>query len=208
MGTTLWEAAVVVPGAIAFVLIRRKSTSRVILLIPLMACLLSATFHIKDVYRLRIMGEAAGNAAAKPHELHFLHLPENPSELWKKLEDAESSRIAVVAGWCLSGHNWFVYPLLGSRLQNRWFYIAPTCSGKPYDTAPGSAGKRETCLSYEKWLTRLMAHEIDVVCVLAKPTIENEWMKAHPESFRLIAQSKPNALNQLYKILPKRRSPR
>ena len=63
--------------------------------------------------------------------------------LWKKLDQSRPLTIALATGNAYQGHNWFIYPYLGSRLQNRVRYVVPPRSIEaqslifPAGTAPG-----------------------------------------------------------------------
>ncbi|TFH14663.1 MAG: hypothetical protein E4H02_09450, partial [Lentisphaerales bacterium] len=46
---------------------------------------------------------------------------------WRKVDmPDEPFTIAVTAGWGMRGHNWFLYPLMGRRLQNQLVYVSPS----------------------------------------------------------------------------------
>ena len=67
--------------------------------------------HRYDVYRLFADGRLDGFDRAAPVDAW---------PAWRRLDTDSPVTIATAAGWDdLAGHNWFRYPLLGSRLQNR-----------------------------------------------------------------------------------------
>lgn len=102
--------------------------------------------------------------------------------IWKALDDPTGHRIAVTAGWDRVGHNWYRYPLLGSRLQNRVLYVPITGDGSIVDyRTPTEVGRRG---DYRAWLERLVEARVDYVVSLApRWTIEDQWMRNTPELF-------------------------
>ncbi|MER3439502.1 MAG: hypothetical protein C4346_18985, partial [Chloroflexota bacterium] len=60
---------------------------------------------------------------------------------WRYLDNpSRPLTIAFTTGWTPPGHHWFLYPLMGRRLQNRITYISPAPSGALLSYAPGFAG--------------------------------------------------------------------
>ena len=110
--------------------------------------------------------------------------------VWRALDDGSPHRLAVVAGFAMSGHNAFVYPLFGGRLQNAVLYVPPTRDGAPLDYGlerdPWPRASRPA-----EWFERLAAQRVDVVVTLAPPPpVEIAWIRAHPERFERIACSR------------------
>jgi len=89
--------------------------------------------------------------------------------------------IALTAGWHEAGENWFFYPLMGSRLQNTVTYVPLSHAGQI-----GSADfvRRENGRASE-WRDELRVRRITMVFVQAPWPVEDEWMRASPESFTL-----------------------
>ena len=103
--------------------------------------------------------------------------------IWQALDSESPHRIALTAGWDGVGHNWYSYPLLGSRLQNEVFYVSPTRDGRPldYSLEPDSA----RAVSFAAWVTRLTALHIDTIVMLDPlPPVEASWIREHPELFQ------------------------
>ncbi|MFH1066620.1 MAG: glycosyltransferase family 39 protein, partial [bacterium] len=88
-----------------------------------------------------------------------------------------SHRIAVTATAGL-------YPFMGSRLQNRLFYIPITRSGEVVQDG-NYEGKP---ISFYVWLARLKENNIShVVCFpFPIPSIELKWIRSHPRYFRMV----------------------
>ena len=119
--------------------------------------------------------------------------------LWQALDDpARPHVIAATAGWDGIGHNWYRYPLLGRRLQNRVLYVPVTADGSVI-----AYRLRETLArraSLDAWLRRLVARRVDAVASLApRSTIEDFWMRKLPELFQPMAAD-PDDLNVAYRF--------
>lgn len=120
------------------------------------------------------------------HELNRRYAAAWP--IWKALDGAAPRRIAVAAGWDGTGHNAYLYPLLGSRLQNEVVYVPPTADGRPIDYRLGE--ELAAVASHEAWTRRLVEERIDVVVALAPPPPERiAWIERDPEHFEPLAAS-------------------
>jgi len=106
--------------------------------------------------------------------------------IWRQLDAGPPRRIAVVAGWATSGHNAYLYPLFGSRLQNVVLYVSPARDGSPLDY--GLAGDPwQRAGQAEEWFERLAAQHVDVVVTLMPPPpVETSWIRTYPERFERI----------------------
>src|SRR5262249_29906285 len=103
--------------------------------------------------------------------------------VWQALDDGRAHRLAVVAGWDGIGHNWFQYPLFGSRLQNTLLYVSPTLDGSPLHYGQVS-DPWSRAASASQWMARLAAADVDVVVLLPPaPTVEASFVRAHPDRF-------------------------
>jgi hypothetical protein len=147
---------------------------------------LLALFVIQPVrqgHRVSIYEEAAQQ---QTFDVAFLHpFAVRAWPIWASLDVPDRGhRIAVAAGWDpVTGNNWFLYPLLGSRLQNEVLYVPPTVDGSVIDYRRPSELRRRASLS--AWATALIAAEIDTVVLLAPPPPEAAWVTANPEVFEL-----------------------
>ncbi|MBI5511169.1 MAG: glycosyltransferase family 39 protein [Deltaproteobacteria bacterium] len=102
--------------------------------------------------------------------------------IWEHLDGESAHRIALVAGWDTSGHNWYLYPLLGSRLQNQVRYVPVVDDGTIVDywRPQDFEGK----LDYDAWLGRLAEFGADHLVILAPANVpEAAWVNQHPERF-------------------------
>ncbi len=121
------------------------------------------------------------------------------SSIWEMLDEPDRPRrIAVTAGWDGKGHNWFVYPLFGRRLQNHVEFVAVTDEGDPIN--PRRHDRRLERADYEAWRDRLLDREIDYVVSYAPTTIEAEWMANHPRAFDLVERGGRRG-NYLFRVL-------
>ena len=100
--------------------------------------------------------------------------------IWKQLDGEEPKRLAVSAGWSGPGHNWFWYPLMGSRLQNTLTYVPILPEGRVRDYAdPATLARAD----FPAWLEGLSQLEVEYVVTLTPPPPEAKWLSAHPELF-------------------------
>jgi hypothetical protein len=141
-----------------------------------------AVGRARAAHRYEIWAAAADPQAPTFH-MHALNtLYASAWPIWEALDDERGHRLAVTAGWDRVGHNWYRYPLLGSRLQNRVLYVPVTTDGGIADyREPEDVARRA---SFGAWLERLVEAEVDHVVSLApRTTIEDFWMRRAPELF-------------------------
>jgi hypothetical protein len=93
----------------------------------------------------------------------------------------ESYRIAVTAGPWQSADNWFMYPFLGSRLQNRIAYVPVTASGEIVDFIDFPEFVRKC--DREAWMKRLHDQSFTHVMSFAPDSVELGWMRRAPALF-------------------------
>lgn len=128
-----------------------------------------------DAYQAAMRGETLTN-----HVLggsHGLSIYGNAA--WQLLDQEPPSRVAVTAGWDGKGHNWFIYPLFGSRLEHDLTYVTPSREKE-------SAVPRQGPFSYELWVERLEDERVDFVMTMAPRTVERSWIAANPDSFEML----------------------
>jgi hypothetical protein len=111
---------------------------------------------------------------------------------------AHPHRIAVTAGWDRRGINWFMYPLLGSRLQNQISYEPTSADGSFPDYRLWQPHQRSG--DYAVWYQRIRDGRYDYVVTLGPITLELEWMHQHPEHFELVAVGDRTA-NRAYRVI-------
>jgi hypothetical protein len=132
--------------------------------------------------------------AADPAEPTFLLHPLDDRyasawPLWRALDGDSPRTIAVAAGADRVGHNWYVYPLLGSRLQNRVTYVPVTPSGALVDYRRRREVRRRA--SRGGWLRRLRDLAVDDLVLLApRRTVEERWVRGSPRLFRQVAATR------------------
>lgn len=132
------------------------------------------------------------------HPLHQLYSAAWP--LWQELDERASLRLAVTAGFEGLGHNWYLYPLLGSELQNRVVYVPPTRDGSVIDYREAGRVQDAACLSC--WLERLAAARVTHLVSLApRLTVEDFWARAHPDRFEPV-WFRPNPVAAVYRFDP------
>ena len=100
--------------------------------------------------------------------------------IWERLDQDRPLTIAVTAGWDGVGHNWYRYPLLGHRFQNRLIYLPITADGSVVDYGgPPPA----VPLSCDAWVDRVMTSPADYLVVLPPMPPEAEWPQRLPDVF-------------------------
>lgn len=189
MGRLVWFA---LPGvAIAFAIaaigwrVRHLYTAIGLALVALLTVIAWGVHSTRTRFRYAIYESAASAAAYDLHPLFPAYVSAWP--IWAQLDGERPYRIAFVAGWDgFGGHNWYRYPLLGSRLQNTVVYVPPTRDGRVL------AFRRANHLLYHAdsrvWIRRLIDQEIDVVVAAPADTVELSWMRDHPRVFASIAR--------------------
>lgn len=90
-------------------------------------------------------------------------------------------RIAVTSAPSQNGVNWFSYSFLGSRLQNRLFYIPIARDGQIIPFGPGDLLKKMSC--YDTWYSQIRSSQIDYVISFTPASIEMGWMEGKPNLF-------------------------
>jgi hypothetical protein len=142
----------------------------------------AAIGRVRQEHRYEIW-QAAADPRYRTFHMHSLN-PVYASAwvLWRALDDPEGHRLAVLAGWDGVGHNWYQYPLLGSRLQNRVVYVPPTRDGVVVDYR--SMAEVAQRASFVAWLEGLLERNVDHVVSLApRNTVEDYWMRQAPGVF-------------------------
>ncbi|HSL83315.1 MAG TPA: hypothetical protein VLF66_11110, partial [Thermoanaerobaculia bacterium] len=154
--------------------------------------------RVRSAHRYETWAAAADPSAPAFH-MHALHrVYASAWPIWQALDDPRGHRLGVTAGWDRVGHNWYRYPLLGSRLQNRVLYVPVTADGGIADyREPEDVARRA---SFGAWLERLVEAEVDHVVSLApRTTIEDFWMRRAPDLFKP-AVAGPQGLHVAYRF--------
>lgn len=182
-GVALLALAAAAGAAAALRLAARRRRLAAASLVLLAVISVAALGAIRRPHRYALWAAAAEPSAPlfHLHRLHPVYAAAWP--LWRALDGDRSVRLAVTAGWDGVGHNWYRYPLLGSRLQNRVIYVPVTADGGVVDYRRGD--EVEASAAFRPWLARLLEHEVDAVVSLApRWTVEDAWMRRHPRLFR------------------------
>lgn len=188
-GTATVEVALVTAaaGALVALAIRGLRNGRLRTIPVVLVAVLAASAWAAGVGRVRAAHRyAVYEAAAEIDATYHMH-PLHPAyasawPIWRALDGEDGHTLAATAGWDRLGHNWYRYPLLGSRLQNRVLYVPITEDGSIVDyRAPEEVGRRG---DYRAWLERLVEARVEYVVSLApRWTIEDQWMRNTPELF-------------------------
>ena len=182
LGTAMFVAcAVWYARAQRFTLAGRVRPVAPYVAIALVVCPLSwgAVREVRETYRHAYFRDAADVRLYDPHWLAYPETAGYP--LWQQFDRLAGVSIAVSAGWHEYGHNWFRYPLLGSRLQNRVVYVPITRDGTVVDYRDETA--LVAGIDYDAWLRRLVAGRVDYVVLLYPDPPEAAWVRAHPDVF-------------------------
>jgi len=143
--------------------------------------------------------EAAADWVDPAYQIHALH-PRYASAwpLWQAVDGRRPRTLAVTCGFVGEGHNAYLYPLFGQRLQNRVVYVPVAANGAVidyWDRAAVAAQANRAC-----WLERLRDARIDTVASLApRTTVEERWMEGLPEVFEPTVVTS-GGLHALYRV--------
>ena len=184
MGSLLMAAG---PGALLGLVValalRRRPFRATLALCAGAVLVVSAAAAIRPDHRYAIWKDAVHATSYDPHPTD-----ENASAawpIWQMLDDGPSRRIAYVAGWDRHGHNWYRYPLLGSRLQNEVVYINPVADGTVIDYREDA--RLRAAADAKAWIERLAEAEVDVIVLGQPPPPEAIWVARLPAVFELRA---------------------
>jgi hypothetical protein len=174
--------------AVGFWLRTRRWPAHRAAAVVLGAAILIAAAVVTAVDRIRGTLRHDYYAAAAEGRVHdFTTLPSayvGAWPIWTRLDGEDSRRIAVTAGWDGMGHNWFVYPLLGRRLQNAVEYVPITRDGSLVETR--DVDRLLALARPAAWTSLLIERRIGVIVTLAPPALEGEWMRRYPSVFEPI----------------------
>ncbi|MEZ5417587.1 MAG: hypothetical protein R2708_09600 [Vicinamibacterales bacterium] len=166
-------------AALARYLVRREQRPLAVAACAALAVVVPASVApVRQSLRAVVYQEAARGEA---FDLHRLGLGEASAwPLWRELDHRPATRLAVAAGFTGPGHNWYRYPLYGSRLQHDVRYVPVTADAslRSYRDPSLTDAACEAC-----WLDRLRTAHVDALVVLPPPTLEAAWARGRPDRF-------------------------
>ena len=93
--------------------------------------------------------------------------------------------------------NDFLYPFLGSRLQNRVVYVPVTADGSIVDYKDARTAQSQ--FDEHAWLQRLRDHHVEYLALLPPSPPEALVIARRPDVFRLVVQGACNDA-RLYRV--------
>ena len=120
-------------------------------------------------------------AHATSFDLHALRPQASGAwPLWRTLDREPPVRLAVAAGFVDAGHNWYRFPLYGTRFQHDVIYVPVTPDGRlvSYRDPTFAQMACATC-----WVDRLAREGVDLVIGLPPTSPEVAWLEAAPDRF-------------------------
>lgn len=182
---------------IAIVLLQYSRFSRIEVRTALIVGVLTsiAAIHaIRSTYRYPIYASTASDHHARSTVF-------SPATIWKTLDTPDEKRVAVASGWDEhAGHNWFLYPLLGSRFQNQIHYIPITTDGSIVDYRHYFHVKE--IADFDAWIERLDAQQITHIAILHPAKVpEKEWVHDNPHLFSKVTRARVGE-SVLYEYTP------
>ncbi len=115
-------------------------------------------------------------------------------------DPARPVKVAVTSAPWQNHDSWLDYAFLGRRFQNMLVYVPITASGRigHFDgTESYQDGAR-----YEVWLCRLQEWGVSYVMSFWPISIEQMWMRQHPEAFEKLSEGKQWGFYRVRKITP------
>jgi hypothetical protein len=118
--------------------------------------------------------DLAANATVMHEAMRF------PTDVLTTLDGPTARTVAFTSGPHQQADNWFVYPFLGSHLQNTPVYVPISRSGR---LVPHPDPAYLTDTDVDACLTRLQAQRVDAVVSFSPAGPELAWMEARPAAF-------------------------
>jgi hypothetical protein len=172
-------AALLALGIAAVVVARYRSRARWALLAVAAAGSMAVIDAVHERWRYGVYRTFASGQLDDFHRAP----PVGAWPIWRRLEELAPSRVAMAAGWDGIGHNWFRYPLLGSRLQHDVRYIPVSADGMIINYVDGA--RVLTRSDRHAWLTRLLDQRIEWLVLLGPRTPEHEWVDELSDVFSI-----------------------
>lgn len=151
---------------------------------------------VRAAYRYPIWNSTL-EANGGTYDFHSLDGPASAAwPIWQRLDAGEAHRIAVTTQWGIGPA--YLFPLMGSRLQNFVTYVPPTVDGSAADDLPFD--ERSQHMQLRVWLQRLVDARIDRVVGFPPSAPERiAWMEKLPDVFIPEVQL-PDSDNWLYRF--------
>ncbi len=137
--------------------------------------IVAALTGVRDRFRYEFYEAAQAWNSYDVHPLDSQWMGSWPA--WQRVDDDTPHTIAVTAGWDGIGHNWYRYPIMGRRLQNRLLYVPITENGAVVDYGQKT---RSAPISCDAWLQRLLSSPAEFLLVLPPEPPEALWASAAP----------------------------
>ena len=90
----------------------------------------------------------------------------------------------------MNSDNWFIFYILGNKLQNEIIYIPSSKSGDIIDFSKDLSINKKA--DYFSWLDRLKREKVTHILSFSPASIELMWMKENNETFEFISGEKKN----------------
>lgn len=113
---------------------------------------------------------------------------------------ARPVRIAVTSGPWQNNDSWLDYAFLGRRFQNTLVYVPISVSGRVHYFDGTELYQRDA--DYSAWLGRVMDWNVDYVMSFWPTSLEQMWMRQHPEAFEKLSEGKQWGFYRVRKITP------
>jgi len=149
-------------------------------LVAAVLCLCAAALErTRGSFRYRIYADATDGTAWDVDRLEPDYAAAWP--IWQRFDQPRGHRLAVAAGWDGIGHNWYLYPLMGRRVQNVLIYETPIQDGSilDYRNMEEIVARADAAA----WLERLLASRVGFLVTLAPDTLEWAWAIQLPAIF-------------------------
>ncbi len=136
---------------------------------------------LRDRVRHSILAETT--AASRAYDAHLIgnHFA-LMAPVWRALDRPEGGRIAVVVAPDKAGHNQFLFPLFGARLQNELVWVPVTAAKSESSLEPVD---RYRNARPDLWLERLARLRVDAIVGLWPATPERDWLTRQPERYEV-----------------------
>jgi hypothetical protein len=137
--------------------------------------IVAASIVVRDRFRYEFYEEAQAWNSYDVHPLDSRWMASWPA--WQRLDGDTPRTIAVTAGWDGIGHNWYRYPIMGRRLQNRLLYVPITQSGAFVDSDLDAPSAPISC---DAWRQRLLSSPAEYLLILPPEPPEAKWAQELP----------------------------